>query len=100
MFPAATAGHAYKKGVGNGGGHNIVANSHASPQEGDVGEARRDVPGALPGRSEEDVRADALELARLQMQQGDDADGTYNAAFVTSHFCNKVIKHLIMSLAS
>ena len=34
-----------------------------------------------PGRSEEDVRADALELARLQMQQGDDADGTYNAAF-------------------
>lgn len=34
-----------------------------------------------PGRSEEDVRADALELARRQMQQGDDADGTYNAAF-------------------
>ena len=34
-----------------------------------------------PGRSEEDVRVDALELARLQMQQGDDADGTFNAAF-------------------
>ena len=34
-----------------------------------------------PGRSEEDVQVEALELARLQMQQGDDADGTFNAAF-------------------